>query len=317
MSGFANNSSCYHPVTREQLESLSLIFGSVGVVSFVFCCVAIGLIVYWKAYQRTSHRLVLWLMISTLLLSAVIAFELLIAKFENGHDIEQMCKVIGLFLEYAIWMKLMLTFWINFHLFLLTVLWRSYWWLEFVYILTSLAIPASFFWVPLLHNAYGLAGGWCWIRAMDDQCTKLKAGLVEQFALWYGPMMLFTVVNVAMMVVMASVLCKRACCGGSKEDKDPLLPKPRHNIALKETLPLIAYPVTFHILCCFGFADRIEMAITNSPLYGLWLLHAIAVSSPGVFASLFVAVHMCILRKHVRENAYANSDTEFVVSIED
>ena len=211
----------------------------------------------------------------------------------------------------------MLTFWINFHLFLLTVLWRSYWWLEFVYILTSLAIPASFFWVPLLHNAYGLAGGWCWIRAMDDQCTKLKAGLVEQFALWYGPMMLFTVVNVAMMVVMASVLCKRACCGGSKEDKDPLLPKPRHNIALKETLPLIAYPVTFHILCCFGFADRIEMAITNSPLYGLWLLHAIAVSSPGVFASLFVAVHMCILRKHVRENAYANSDTEFVVSIED
>ena len=277
MSGFANNSSCYHPVTREQLESLSLIFGSVGVVSFVFCCVAIGIIVYWKAHQRTSHRLVLWLMISTLLLSAVIAFELLIAKFENGHDIEQMCKVIGLFLEYAIWMKLMLTFWINFHLFLLTVLWRSYWWLEFVYILTSLAIPATFFWVPLLHNAYGLAGGWCWIRAMDDQCTKLKAGLVEQFVLWYGPMMLFTVVNVAMMVVMATVLCKRACCGGSKEDKDPLLPKPRHNIALKETLPLIAYPVTFHILCCFGFADRIEMAITNSPLYGLWLLHAIAV----------------------------------------
>jgi len=39
-------------------------------------------------------------------LSAVIAFELLIAKFENGHDIEQMCKAIGLFLEYAIWMKL-------------------------------------------------------------------------------------------------------------------------------------------------------------------------------------------------------------------
>ena len=255
MSGFANNSSCYHPVTREQLESLSLIFGSVGVVSFVFCCVAIGIIVYWKAYQRTSHRLVLWLMISTLLLSAVIAFELLIAKFENGHDIEQMCKVIGLFLEYAIWMKLMLTFWINFHLFLLTVLWRSYWWLEFVYILTSLAIPATFFWVPLLHNAYGLAGGWWWRRAMDDQCTKLKAGLVEQFVLWYGPMMLFTVVNVAMMVVMATVLCKRACCGGNKEDSDPLLPKPRHNIALKETLPLIAYPVTFHILCCFGFAD--------------------------------------------------------------
>jgi len=90
--------------------------------------------------------------------------------------------------------------------------------------------------------------------------------------------------------------------------------KPRHNIALKETLPLIAYPVTFHILCCFGFADRIEMAITNSPLYGLWLLHAIAVSSPGVFASLFVVMHMCILRKHVRENAYMQTVTQNLLS---
>jgi len=322
MNGFganhdSSNRSCYQPLSNSNLETLALVFGSLGVAAFFLCCVAIGSIVYWKAYKRISHRLVLWLMISTLFVSAVIALELLVVKFENGPDVEQLCKVIGVFLEYAIWTKLLFTFWINFHLFLLTVLQRMYGWLEFVYVLSSLAIPATFFWVPLLQDAYGLAGGWCWIRAMDDQCKELKAGVVEQFALWYGPVMLFTVVDISMMIIMASVLCKRACCEGNSEDQDPLLPRPRHLIALKETLPLIAYPVTFHILCVFGFANRIQMAITHSPLYGLWLSVAIALPCWGVFASSFVVVHMCILRKHIRENAYANSDTEFIVSIED
>ena len=323
MNGFgtnhnSSNRSCYQPLTGEQLESLSLVFGSVGAVSFVFCCVAIGSILYWKAYRRRSHRLVLWLLLSTLFVSAVISLEVMVAKFESGPNIELICKAIGVFLEYAIWTKLLLTFWINFHLFLLTVLWRNYWWLEFVYVLSSLAIPATFSWVPLLHNAYGLAGGWCWIRSVDDQCNQFKTGVVEQFVLWYGPVMLFTVVNVSMMIIMASVLCKRACCGSNTElEQEPFLPKPRHGIALKETLPLIAYPVTFHILCAIGFANRLQMAITHSPLYGLWLSHALAISSWGVFASGFVLIHMCILRKHVRENAYANSDTEFIASVED
>jgi len=255
-------------------------------------------------------------MISTLFVSTVVALELVV-KFQKESDIELICKVIGIVSEYAIWTKLLLTFWINFHLFLLTVLLRKYWWLEFVYVLSSLAFPATFIWVPLLHDIYGLAGGWCWIRTMDNHCNELKAGIVEQFALWYGPVVLFTVVDISMMIIMASVLCKRACCEGNSEDQDPLLPRPRHLIALKETLPLIAYPVTFHILCVFGFANRIQMAITHSPLYGLWLSVAIALPCWGVFASSFVVVHMCILRKHIRENAYANSDTEFIVSIED
>jgi len=316
MIGTNNESNCYRPLTKGQLESLPLVFGSIGVVSFLFCCVAIGSIVYCKAYQRSSHRLVLWLMISTLFVSAVVALELVV-KFQKESDIELICKVIGIVSEYAIWTKLLLTFWINFHLFLLTVLLRKYWWLEFVYVLSSLAFPATFVWVPLLHDIYGLAGGWCWIRTMDNQCNELKAGIVEQFALWYGPVVLFTVVDISMMIIMASVLCKRAYCEGNSEDLDPLLPRPRHLIALKETLPLIAYPVTFHILCVFGFANRIQMAITHSPLYGLWLSVAIALPCWGVFASSFVVVHMCILRKHIRENAYANSDTEFIVSIED
>ena len=316
MNGTNNDSNCYRPLTKGQLESLPLIFGSIGVVSFLFCCVAIGSIVYCKAYQRSSHRLVLWLMISTLFVSAVVALELVV-KFQKESDIELICEVIGIVSEYAIWTKLLLTFCINFHLFLLTVLLRKYWWLEFVYVLSSLAFPATFVWVPLLHDIYGLAGGWCWIRTMDNQCNELKAGIVEQFALWYGPVVLFTVVDISMMIIMASVLCKRACCEGNSEDQDPLLPRPRHLIALKETLPLIAYPVTFHILCVFGFANRIQMAITHSPLYGLWLSVAIALPCWGVFASSFVVVHMCILRKHIRENAYANSDTEFIVSIED
>ena len=58
-------------------------------------------IVYCKAYQRSSHQLVLWLMISTLLLSAVVALELVVT-FQRESDIEIICKVIVIVSEYAI-----------------------------------------------------------------------------------------------------------------------------------------------------------------------------------------------------------------------
>lgn len=322
-SSNGSGTNCYRPLTNGQLESLALTFGIVGAISFIMCCIALAIIsvVYywnWKVKRQitVSQRLVMYLMISAVFVSLIIALELMVVWYEDTPDIDQVCKTIGSMLEFAIWVKLSLTFWINVHLFLLSVLRQYRWWLEVLYVVSSVLVPFFLFWIPFITDGYGLAGGWCWIRVMDSQCRERKVSTIEQFVLWYGPVMLLTVVNFLMMMVMASVLCKRACCDGNREEKDPFLPKPKHKVVLKETLPLIVYPVTFHILCCVGFTNRIQMAITHNPIYGLWLAHAISIPSWGVFVSSFVIVHLLVIRKHTRENAYANSDTEFTPSTE-
>ena len=38
-------------------------------------------------------------------------------------------------------------------------------------------------WISFLHDAYGLAGAWCWIRQKDDNCDSLLAGKIEQYVL--------------------------------------------------------------------------------------------------------------------------------------
>jgi len=314
---------CYRPLTKEQLESLAFAFGIVGAISFIMCCIALGIITvvyYWnwkvKRQITVSQRLVLYLMISAVFVSLIIGLELIVVWYEDTPDIKQVCKAIASLLEFAIWVKLLLTFWINIHLFLLSVLRQYRAWLEVLYIVSSVLVPFFLFWIPFVTDTYGLAGGWCWISMMDSKCNERKVGTIEQFVLWYGPVMLLTVVNIAMMMIMASVLCKRACCNGNEEEKDPFLPKPKHKVVLKETLPLIVYPVTFHILCCVGFTNRFQMAITHHPIYGLWLAHAISIPSWGVFVSSFVLVHLLVIRKHTRENAYANSETEFTIPTE-
>ena len=60
-------------------------------------------------------------------------------------------------------------------------------------------------WIPFLHDAYGLAGAWCWIRQKDDNCDSLLAGKIEQYVLGYGPVSFLCIVA---MVIVAAMLVK-------------------------------------------------------------------------------------------------------------
>ena len=159
-----------------------------------------------KRQITVSQRLVLYLMISAVFVSLIIGLELMVVWYEDTPDVEQVCKAIASLLEFAIWVKLSLTFWINIHLFLLSVLRQYHAWLEVLYIVSSVLVPFFLFWIPFVTDTYGLAGGWCWISMMDSNCNERKVGTIEQFALWYGPVMLSTVVNIAMMMIMACVM---------------------------------------------------------------------------------------------------------------
>ena len=108
--------------------------------------------------------------------------------------------------------------------------------------IASLFVPLPIACVPFITHTYGLAGAWCWIKATDADCSKLEAGVTEQFTLWYGPLFVLSILEI--IIVITCNLCKRAW-SYDRENCDPLLPRQNRRAVLKEVLPLIACPIIF------------------------------------------------------------------------
>ena len=52
--------------------------------------------------------------------------------------------------------------------------------LETLYIVLSVLLTFAYASVPYFTNNYGLAGAWCWIRALDENCKLTLSGLMAQ-----------------------------------------------------------------------------------------------------------------------------------------
>ena len=56
--------------------------------------------------------------------------------------------------------------------------------LELFYIVAVCIVPVTYLWFPFIHDNYGLAGAFCWMRALDENCTNV--GLEDQVIFGYG-----------------------------------------------------------------------------------------------------------------------------------
>ena len=142
-----------------------------------------------------------------------------------------------------------------------------------------------FVWIPFLHDAYGLAGAWCWIRQKDDNCDSLLAGKIEQYVLGYGPVSFLCIVAMVVVAVMLVILCKWLYF---QETPDPV-----YRTILRENAPLMIYPVLIvKLLVLAHRLYQITTSIHNNTI--LWIIHAaIAPLNSLSFAivySLFVII---------------------------
>jgi len=68
------------------------------------------------------------------------------------------------------------------------------------------------FLIPFIHNNYGVAGVWCFIREVNDDCTSNRDGIIEilNFALFYSPIVVSLILSVLAIVIMIVVMVRRA-----------------------------------------------------------------------------------------------------------
>ena len=174
--------------------------------------------------------------------------------------------------------------------------------LEVIYILLSVLFPLLHVWIPFIHNSYGIANAWCWIRNWNDNCPsrKYKEGIIEQFVLWYGPLFVSLTVCLFMVIGILFVLTSRACRHHEIET-EPLMinqEQNRNKTALKQLLPMLAYPILFYTLNLFAIVDRIYEAISSHNSYNLAMVHSVTNGLWEFSSGLTLLVHVIFLQKH-------------------
>jgi hypothetical protein len=72
---------------------------------------------------------------------------------------------------------------------------------EIIYVICIFASPALFSWLPFCFNAYGYSGAWCWIRELEDDCTKFTLSIFLQFSMLYIPVFIMYPLLVFLLII--------------------------------------------------------------------------------------------------------------------
>lgn len=322
---------CDQAMTSGVRQQLLLAQGATAALSLAACVIAMLLVCLCRVCRRFTHRISFYLLFSASLTELAFCLQTALYNYDpSSTTYVTVCKILGFLLEYTIWFMLLFMSVLMFHLACLTILIeiratilvgvtyrvlistlsdpaettrtkarRQALCLETWYVLVPALVPLVFIWIPFMHDAYGLAGAWCWIRQRDDNCSQLTAGLVEQYTLWYGPLFVLCFVDAVIISAILVILCKKAC---SRETPDQI-----YMSTLKENAPLMIYPIFYQILNCVAVAQRIHESVTSQTSYALWMMHA---TIPPLWGLIFATAYILYLIIWKLSNRATNSPSE-------
>ena len=365
-----DNSSeiCNLSLSGNVRKELVAILSSGGFAGVLSCGSALILLVFFRMYRTFSERLVLYLLLSGFFFASVLTLQITGDAFDFSQH-HSLCQGMGFILQYAIWILVLLTTFIVFHLASLVFFYKTFNKSEPFLVLFAVIFPLLFSWVPFIHDTYGLSGAWCWIRVYrHTDCHFYSEGLIEQYALWYGPFFLLLIVNAAITIAIVVALCHRSFKKQSltnatsaqgefgtrvrfqeldqddqqsltnatsaqgahefgtrvrfqdldQDDQQSLTnatsaqgefgtrvqeldqddqQATQYKKALKNTLPLLAYPIIYSFLSWFALANRIRRAISPGSSFSAWVVHAVTAPSWAFFLGVAFIVYLIAGRK--------------------
>ena len=302
-----NSNFCNNSFSRTEKNDLLLVMGTIGLFSAATCVCASSLTLRLRLHRLFAYRLALYQVLGSFLYSVSMGMVL----FQYNYDEKRRfflatCQITAFVIQYCVWIKLLFTNWLTFHLFSYVVFFKNLKRLEWLYISSSVLVPLLIACIPFITKSYGLAGAWCYIRNWKDDCAteKYTVGIAEQFALFYAPIMLCLVANTVSVFVMAVVMVRRAYLRVGPESQALLAERDRKKQALKQLLPLLAYPIIYFILLSFPMVDRVFDAISPHPSYSLVMVHVVTGSLMGFFAGLALMAHIAITKfRYVKKKA--------------
>ena len=266
------------------------IFAGTNGVSVVVCLVAAILVLLLKLYGKLVYRLALYQVLSALAMASVEAMQVVLINYEKSpNNYRRFCTAIGFLVQYTIWMKLLFTMWVTFHLFCFAVLHKNLKKLEVLYVVTSLLVPMVISIIPLVTNSYGRSpdGNICCIYA------NTNASFIERLALWDGPAMTILIAASIAMVVMVIILANQVC---RRSKYAPITDSDEHWKALKQLLPLAAFPVLFFVFEMPVLMYNLYTTQHSTPNEGMFIADVVCFSLWSMASGATVIIHISVAR---------------------
>ena len=297
----STTSDCNNTFTQEQKNHLLIAKSVTGMLSLAMCLIAVFLVFCLRLHKYFTYRLAMYQILSSLCLSVVQVLGLTLLNYDENVNQQIACKTTAFFLEYFFGIKLLFTLCLIYHLFCLAVCLKNFQKREIGYVLFSILFPLPLSFIPFIHNSYGVSGAWCSIRSWKGDCATQKylEGIIKQFLLWYGPLFISLTLSVIAVFIILIVLAQRTYAHKNQENECLIENQERNQNkkAIKELLPLLAYPVIFYILALFPLINRIYSAISPNANFGWFLGHALCQASWGFFSSWALIIHILVMRQ--------------------
>ena len=266
-------------------QPLLAVVSSTNAASAVVCLLAVTLVCVLKLYKKLVYRLALYQVLSALVYAGQFVGQAVFVRY----SVPDLCIAFAYFNFYALYMKILFTVWVTFHLFCYTVFQKNLRKLEPLYIAMSLLAPAVIASLPLATHTYGMAGSWCSIQEWQDNCPSktLVAGVIEQFVLGYGFPITCLILTSFAMAVITVVLIYRSCFRRTQNYK-------QHRKAVKLLLPLAIYPVAFLVFVIPVFAKRVYDTTSPEGHYELSIAGGVFIAAWSMLAGMALLVHVLL-----------------------
>lgn len=337
-----DTSDCFNTTFTDGFNKI-LVATSVIACYSIAACVTVLIIFFWKRiYHQLTHRLVISLLLCAVFNSTtyVLRISNLSEDFVKSKAFPSFCSFSGFINFYSDLVQLLSQSILTFHLGCIVLLVEFRWTrplghhylgitsafdigstrkakqygicLETCYMLIPVLVPLAIVWIPFINGNFGPAGLWCWIRRIDDSCEIVTAGIVMQYTLWYGPLMILTVINTIITAITTVTISWKAYriykSGVSPTD---------YKKTLKQVLPLLAYPIIFQVLNWFALASRLNSLAGMDRSNALVAVHAVASPSWGCFAALTSVVYLAVHRRVTVSNHTTTSRDSILFSLDD
>ena len=273
--------------------------GGVAILSGLCCILALAAVTIKRLY-KVIYRLAMYQVTAALLQSFVLVFDFVLIDYNEEELYYQVsCKYTAVMAQFLLVMNVLFISWLTFHLFAFVVFFKDLNRLEWLYISSSVLIPLLIACIPFITDSYGVVGAWCYITSLKDEgnCTTRPdvVGITEQFTLYYGPAaFLFTVNMIAIFVMTVTMACRtwthKAYMDGEPHPEE----SNQYAKALKQILPLVAYPIIHFVLFLAAFSNRIYTAKEGTAAFGFTVAHAATQSLRGFFDGLSLIVHIAM-----------------------
>lgn len=290
--------NCSTPFDSSEYTNLAIVKQVAGCISFIVCCLVIVLIVLLKKWKFFSQRLILYLTISALLSSMANILNRVDFNGNSSDFLTEFCIFGGFFTQVSAWMTLNAVTGITIYLFSRAILNKNTDKYEWVYLAFIFIIPFLFNWIPFIHNSYGSAGVWCWIRSFDhNTCEVLIFGHWLQFGLLYIPVYTILAVMLGLYILIIISIChkRKSVVGGNNSQRNKVIRK-----MVSEVIVLLAYPLIYFFLNIPLLLNRIyTSARPTEPSLLLWYLSGLFIPLQGTLTGLAFIFSLDVCKKNL------------------